>query len=92
MKRDEINNLIDTERTRQDRLHPELPSNLAEQLNILTEEVGESAQALNNYLEWSKLGLKSDGATQTSERLMEQYKTELTQVAAVAVRLLENMK
>lgn len=45
MKRDEIHNLIDLERTRQDRIHPEWHGD-NHGLVVLAEEFGEVAKAL----------------------------------------------
>jgi len=74
---------VNQERDRQDRLWGEQNHHPLEWLSILGEEFGSACKAANNtYWKWVK-----DGITQN----YEEYEKEVTQVAAVAVAMLESL-
>ena len=72
----EILNQIRQERARQDIIHPTTNLTPAEWQSVLMEEVGEVSAEINHMI-------------QTGEPLRENYITELIQVAATAVRIIE---
>jgi len=67
---------IRQERARQDKLHPRTDLTPAEWQSVLVEEVGEVSAEINHM-------------TQTGEPLRENYITELIQVGALVVRIIE---
>jgi len=72
----EILNQIRQERARQDQLHPNTDLTPAEWQSVLMEEVGEVSAEINHM-------------TQTGEPLRPNYITELIQVGALIVRIIE---
>lgn len=67
---------IITERTQQDLKHPNKGLSVADYLAVLVEEVGEVAKEINQMKE-------------SGEPLSDNYRVELIQVAATALRMLE---
>jgi len=72
----EILNQIRQERARQDIIHPNTDLTPAEWHSVLVEEIGEVAAEINHM-------------TQTGEPLRPNYITELIQVGALVVRIIE---
>ena len=76
--------LIDiiNERMRQRHMHGDQNLNPVEWVSILTEEVGEAAQRAN------QVHFKENG---NPDKSLLEFRTELIQVAAVAVQIIENL-
>jgi NTP pyrophosphatase (non-canonical NTP hydrolase) len=81
--RQEIFHAINMERMRQNGLHPNWEN--AQGMDVLTEEVGEVAHAINEMRHWLHRDLDMYA------KCYENMKDELIQVAAVCVRWLENV-
>ena len=75
MKRLDILNKINDEIKRAEALHPEWPSDLCEQVLVVSEEMGEAQKAVLQFVQ---------GEVLTDENIDE----EMIQVAAMAVRFL----
>jgi len=73
----EILNKIEDELKRAEEIHPDFPTDIFQQLAILTEEAGEVAKAVNDF--------EFEGNS------IEDVKTELIQTAAMCVRMYANL-
>lgn len=71
------------------RKHPHWPDNLAECNNFITEEVGELAQAINDYNAY----INTEDVHEARQKLMlGEIKTECMQVASTALRFMERLE
>lgn len=91
MNRIKIFTAINAERARQDKLHPKWHGN-DHGSAVLAEEFGEVARALYEYNEKRRFMFDIDADNlEELQRRRGELQDELIQVAAVAVRWLENM-